>query len=104
MSAFRVGQKVVLAVPFGTLSVTRAALDGVILPQKGPVYTIREFDPDTSNGVVCIRLVEIINGPHIEDGFEPSFEAALFRPVAERKTSIEVFKALLTPAKQPEVA
>lgn len=32
------------------------------------------------------------------------FAACRFRPVVERKTSIEVFRALLTPAKQSEVA
>lgn len=101
MCNFRPGQKVVMFRDFGQGARLRADLEGVVLPVKGPVYTVREIDPDTSNGFVCIRLVEITNGPHVGDGMEPSFEAALFRPIVERKTSIEVFKAMLNPSKQP---
>jgi hypothetical protein len=100
MCNFRVGQKVVMYRSFGEGTRLRAELEGVVLPVMGPVYTVREIDPDTSNGYVCIRLVEIRNGPHIEDGIEPSFEAALFRPVVERKTSISIFRAMLNPSKQ----
>jgi len=100
MSNLRAGQKVVMFRDFGHGARLRAELDGVVLPVKGPIYTVRELDPDTSNGFACIRLVEIINGPHVGDGIEPSFEAALFRPVVERKTDISVFRAMLTPSKK----
>lgn len=101
---FHVGQKIVLAKSFGALSTLRAAADGVVLPVEGEIYTLREFDPDMSNGILCIRLVEVRNAPHIEDGLEPSFEAALFRPVVERKTDISCFKAMLNPSKEKVTA
>ncbi|MDR6818470.1 hypothetical protein J2X76_003647 [Neorhizobium sp. 2083] len=97
---FHVGQKVVLVESFGPRALRRGADEGVVLPVKGQIYTVREFDPDVSNGVVCIRLNEIVNGPDPEDGMEASFVASMFRPVVERKTDISVFTALLT--SQPE--
>ncbi len=97
---FTVGQKVVLVRSFGDISSLRAAVDGVTLPVQGVTYTVREFDPDMSNGVLCIRLVEVVNDIHAWDGLEPSFEASLFRPVIQRKTDISVFKAMLNPSKE----
>jgi len=101
---FTVGQKVVLVRSFGAISSLRAAVDGVTLPVQGVTYTVREFDPDLSNGVLCIRLVELMNEPHDWDGLEPSFEASLFRPVVERKTDISCFKAMLNPSKEQVTA
>lgn len=97
---FTVGQKVVLARKFGNASSLRAEIEGVTLPVEGVTYTVREFDPDLSNGVLCIRLVELVNDPHMWDGLEPSFEASLFRPIVERKTDISVFEAMLNPSKE----
>lgn len=101
MCNLRPAQKVVMFRDFSQAARLRAAMEGVVLPVKGPVYTVREIDPDTSGGFVCIRLVEIVNGPHIGDGMEPSFDASLFRPVVERKTDISVFRAMLNASKQP---
>lgn len=70
-------------------------------PEKGQVYTIREF---TSHGTEPgLRLVEIVNPPifHINVGVdEPAFKRRHFRPV--RKTSIEVFTRLLAPTPERE--
>jgi len=94
---FVVGQKVVFVGAFSQNWKARAAEEGVILPVKGVVYTIRGFDPVTVNGVF-IWLNEIRNDICIPAGREYSFAAEEFRPVVDRKTDISVFKAMLTPA------
>lgn len=100
---FRVGQKVILAKNFGPLTVERAGVEGVTLPVKGAVYTIREFDADAVGDDPYIRLVEVVNDPHVEDGIEPSFEASMFRPVAERGTDIgmSILRNLLNKTGKP---
>ncbi|WCK26614.1 hypothetical protein [Agrobacterium pusense] len=98
---FTVGQKVILARSFGAISLLRAAEDGVTLPVKGVVYTIREFDDQRSEGFgLALRLNEITNVPHYSNGLEPSFMVSLFEPVVERKTDISVFKAMLNPSRE----
>lgn len=98
---FDVGQKVVLARPFGYSSLYRAEEDGVTLPVKGVVYTIREFDDQRSAGFeLALRVNEITNVPHYSNGLEPSFVVSLFEPVVERKTDISIFKAMLNPSKE----
>lgn len=103
MTNLRVGMKVTLVRSFGVLSTARAAEEGVFLPQKGEVYTIRAFDPDEA-AFLCIWLSEITNKPCAEDGIEPSFQASLFRPVIERKTDISALTALLNTSKSPVLA
>jgi hypothetical protein len=101
MTKFHVGQKVVLARDFGYMSMSRATDDGVTIPVRGTIYTIREFDDQRSDGFsLALRLNEIRNAPHYTNGLEPSFCVSLFEPVIERKTDISVFTALLT--SQPE--
>lgn len=96
---FRVGQKVVLVRPFGQLSLARAKQDGVILPSKGPVYTIRSFDDQREHGfALAILLNEITNPPHYSNGLESSFCLSLFEAVVDRKTDISIFKAMLNPS------
>lgn len=98
---FTVGQKVILARSFGAISLLRAAEDGVTLPVKGVVYTIREFDDQRSEGFgLALRLNEITNVPHYSNGLEPSFMVSLFELVVERKTDISVFKAMLNPSRE----
>ena len=103
---FVVGQKVVMVKQFSQFSLDRARDDGVTLPVIGPVYTVRDMEPgeDWNKGKVYLRLDEIRNEPHIKDGIEPSFGAWQFRAVAERKTDISVFKAMLNPSKVKETA
>lgn len=105
MSSFRVGQKVVMIEGYKPNVYDRAADEGVTLPTEGTVYTIRGIEAGEGwhLGKLFLWLEELHNGPSL-DGIEPNWDAQLFRPLVERKTSIEVFKALLTPTKQPEVA
>jgi hypothetical protein len=69
-----------------------------ILPVTGVVYTIRNFFE--AEGKVGLRLNEIINEPQqYLDGFhEAAFSIVYFAPV--RKTSIDVFTAMLNPVKE----
>ena len=103
MCKFRVGQKVVMFKQFGPHAIGRAKDEGVTLPVKGQVYTIREIEEGEgceAGETFYLRFNEIWNGPHVCDGIEPSFHADLFRPVVERKSDISVFHAMLTPSKQ----
>jgi hypothetical protein len=103
MTALRAGMKVTMVTEFPPSEVARAAREGVALPVKGPVYTIRNTEPGSIiETEVYLRFQEIKNGPHVGDGIEPSFGAHRFRPVVERKTSIEVFQQMLVPKKQKE--
>jgi hypothetical protein len=101
MAHFHVGQKVTVFKPFPACEIQRAKDEGVTLPVLGVVYTVRGMEPGVWNSnETFIRLAEIVNGPHVEDGIEPSFSATRFRPVIERKTDISIFKAMLNPSKQ----
>lgn len=70
-----------------------------VIPTAGVVYTIREIGflmphyPDS----VCVRLEEISNPlkEYVDGTFERAFGVYRFRPLRERKTSIECFRALL---------
>lgn len=74
--------------------------DSKILPIKGKVYTIRHIYDD---GEIAFLLREIVNEKR--DNFigyegqllEPGFFATRFRPVTTKKTSIDVFTAMLRP-------
>lgn len=68
-------------------------------PVKGRVYTVRGFF-----GADSIYLEEILNPSDAKwgngDVGEGSFWTRRFRPIVERKTSIEIFTTMLNPSKQ----
>lgn len=78
------------------------------VPEVGRTYTIRSIAPATLDvGRLNIRVEEIVNKPRtytLIDGqvrrFEIAFPADDFRPLRERKTSIECFRALLNPTEK----
>lgn len=98
---FRVGQKVVCVdddisgkyLPPGFLP-TAHGMDGL---KKNNIYTIRMVG--TEIGVPICRLVEIVRPFCDYTGAEAPYAVARFRPVVERKTSIEIFTAMLKPSK-----
>ncbi len=67
-------------------------------PVKGCIYTIREVLWDDFCGKVVLRLHEIRNPTrnYADRRWETAFIADCFRPV--RKTSIDIFRSLLTPS------
>jgi hypothetical protein len=72
------------------------------IPRKGGIYHVRGYDPivvaPDCIGHEYIWLCEITN-PRVGVS-EPSFLAAHFRPVLERKTNISIFTAMLNPARR----
>lgn len=87
MSNFRVGQKVV-CVDAGV------GVSGYVPPIKnGAVYTITKITSGHSGRGpdVGLQFAEVQTMPEFPQGYTHS----RFRPVVERKTSIEVFKAML---------
>lgn len=99
MSNFHVGQKVVR---IGGNAITTVP---AIYPEIGQVYTIRAID-NHGSGHVLIRLQEIDNSHMVPQygSIEPGFQAQFFRPIVTSKTDISIFKAMLTPSKQPVAA
>jgi hypothetical protein len=87
MTAFHVGQKVVCIKQHTTDA-------GFTYPPVGTLGTVREIVTCPYTGRVGIRLVEHRLPLH-EDGDEYMFSTKHFRPVVERKTSIEIFTAML---------
>jgi hypothetical protein len=78
-----------------------ASKSGIVSPQRGCVYTIREIVicHMTTGDEVCLRLREVVNSythPLMADGGEIAFSAANFRPVQKRATDISCFTRLLT--------
>jgi hypothetical protein len=74
---------------------------------KGTVYTIRSVYFDPAFRLPTIRVSEIERLPlSCFEGFiyESGYNPERFRPVVSRPTSIAVFKAMLTPSKQKELA
>lgn len=101
---FRVGQKVVcIEDNFQNPSY------GVpqTLPKKGDVYTIRCVEIGTCGDYgeeqLGLRFCELIFPP-TSCGHEFSFAARCFRPIVERKTSIEIFQRMLKPSKVEDPA
>ena len=93
MNNFKVDQKVVcIDDDWGS-----APLEGQVQhwPKKNDVYTVRAVFVE-GDGKVFIRLREIVN-PETDKHHEAEFWAECFRPVAERKTDISVFRKLLQP-------
>lgn len=81
-----------------------ASLDGLT---KGRIYTIRKVGPDYYDGDIVVWLKEIIRPPRGSIGAkygECGYAPARFRPVQERKTSIEIFQRMLTPKRETERA
>jgi len=68
-----------------------------VVPVFGRIYTIRSVD-ENEHGV-WLRFSEVINSAlSYRNGVrEARFSSIRFRPVQTKKTSIEVFTALLTP-------
>jgi hypothetical protein len=91
---FRIGQKVVCV-----HAVDEGWGHGIeILPTVGEVYTIRSKEEHPTG--FYVRLHEIHNTPMpYGNGMgEAQFTVRAFRPLVERKTSIEIFERMLTPA------
>lgn len=99
----RIGQRVVLVRDFDPGVRAQAPIDGINLPIKGEVYTVRALHSDY--GYPIVLLVEVVNPLRfygdIFDFTEQGFDPDRFRPVVERKTDISIFKAMLNPSKQP---
>ncbi len=72
-------------------------------PIKGDILTIREMcvgnGPDWEGENLYLRFAEIHNPPD-SDGEEAYYYAGQFRPLAELKTDISLFTAMLTDTKQ----
>lgn len=94
--AFYVGQKVICV--RDDIAAPRKYPEAY--PKRGCVYTIRGIKEGGKRGV-AVWLEEIHNQKFsYDDGYrEVSFYHWRFRPVIERKTSIEIFQRMLTPSK-----
>lgn len=91
---FRVGQKVVC--------VDACFVEVPNIPTLGAVYTIREIFVNFGcpiRGGCGVYVEEITNPIHQISGMEYGFYSFHFRPIVERKTSIEIFTAMLKPTK-----
>lgn len=97
---FHVGQKVV-CIAKGRWEKTRTDFPGIIVPERGKIYTIREVYRDVFSGVTGIRLKEIVNADFlIWKGatyyIEMGWHSHEFRPLEEKKTDISIFQKILT--------
>lgn len=79
---FHVGQRVVCVDPSD---------EEPPCPQYGEVYTISWIG--ISGGILAVDLIELPCPP--TEKYERGYQASCFRPLRERKTSIECFRALL---------
>lgn len=111
---FRVGQKVTPIKrelsDYERQSTASAKKRGVIFPQVGSVYTIRDYYSCVRRDgaeIRVIRLVEIRNDPGMMffDGSvgEIGFDASCFRPVVERGTDLgmSILRNLLNKTGKP---
>lgn len=98
---FVVGQKVVCLIDEWSSSGVASLLAHAphTFPQKGKIYTIRNIET-FREGFVYLHFVEIVNPviPFFHGPWEQGWDYRRFRPLADRKTDISVFTALLTPA------
>lgn len=100
MCNFRVGQKVVCK----RVKIAEFAMSiSFQCPLVGAIYTIRAIN-DWGGGRVLLRFYELDNSHLIGlhgGTVEPGFPYTYFAPVVERKTDIEIFRAMLntTPEK-----
>lgn len=93
--SFHVGQQVVcINDAFSLCPSWRRAL--AALPKLHMIYTIRHMRE--AHGLLGLCFFEIVSPrAHFSEGYvEPAFNSRNFRPV--KRTSIEVFEKLLTPA------
>lgn len=91
---FRIGQRVACIKEGDWMD----ALDVPNRPKGGSIYTIRE---KASDGIGL--LFHEIRNPrtlHQEGLTEPAWHPHRFRPLVDRKTSIEVFQKMLNPSPQ----
>ena len=100
MADFRVGQKVVRVSSNSGDERGIAAVKkyGHSAPHLGEICTVRSINVWPLSTI--ITLVEHDNSrirKALNLAYEPGFNARCFRPVVERKTSIEVFRKLLQP-------
>jgi hypothetical protein len=93
---FHVGQKVVL-VGWVETPVSEWKAIGAFYPNVGDVYTVRAINPWKECAVL---LLNEIDNSHLGYKLEPGFRQEFFRPIVERKTSIEIFTSMLNPSKQ----
>lgn len=93
---FHIGQKVV-----ATCGKWKAYC-GELIPQKGEVYTIRGIEHCDTQDMTGLLLEEITNAPRAykQRNTEIKFSTNGFRPVTEKKTSIEIFQRMLLPQQQ----
>jgi hypothetical protein len=105
--AFYVGQKVVCVDDYWD---PQDRFPAIAYPKKGTVYTIRSVhkpccSESNSNEPFCVMVDELKSPPGTvclacgEPG-EMDFRHSRFRPLIERKTSIEIFTKMLTPNKR----
>jgi hypothetical protein len=89
MGMFRIGQKVVCVDDGPTIFGDPSEV------VKDAVYTVTKVhaSPDPY-GQYGISLAEIKSG----NGYRDGFRSTRFRPVVERKTSIEIFQRMLNPS------
>ncbi|MGR9130800.1 hypothetical protein [Rhizobium leguminosarum] len=101
MTAFHVGQRVVFVDDSGIENPRIIGNKyGFTFPTKGSVYTVRGLVTSSFTGENLLLLEEIDNREAADaSGWlkEPGTESYRFRPVIERKTSIEIFQAMLNP-------
>ena len=86
---FFTGQKVVCI-----CDVSRHTPYPEVFPKKDHIYTIRQL---ITMDYQCCRLTEIVNQEYFYREFvgELMFSVYAFRPLVNRKTSIEVFEKML---------
>jgi hypothetical protein len=103
---FRVGQKVVrvLCGPT-TIGEWINKYGPISYPDVGDIVTIRAIFDLHRTGKTVLLFVEHDNSGNaamVRDcgGQEPGFPAYYFRPLAERKTDISIFTAMLNPSKR----
>jgi hypothetical protein len=93
--SYQVGQQVVCVDDrFSDHEVWRRAVRS--FPKLYGIYTIREIIEDDGLFGFCFYELSNPRAPFYNGFLEPAFNAGNFRPV--RKTSIEIFRKLLTPA------
>jgi|GEM_PF-852650 hypothetical protein len=103
---FRIGQKVIYVCNQQPDDFVREAKamwlsNGLIIPEEGHVYTIRDLRDGMNrrDGVIPVVLLEEIRNREVPlfggRYGEPGFSYESFRPVVDRKTDISCFKAML---------
>lgn len=104
---FHVGQRVCCIFDQGKIDAFSALHPGAVFPSGRGVYTVREVRDDAPWNFGKHRIVLLLNeidNSHMAGtpGYmvEPGFNVSGFRPLRERKTSIECFRALLNPTEK----